>query len=81
MLLEDSKSAIMSQMMMRCPEKSIAAKEMAVKASDEWNIHIVKINKARKDANLLKIKMDYLRMQAWEENSHAANDRVMARMS
>jgi hypothetical protein len=80
-LLEQTKSAVMSQMMMRLETiKAVASKEIVVKASSEWTAYVKRMVEARKHANKLKVEMEYLRMKVWEQNSHAANERVMARL-
>ncbi len=79
-LMEDSKSSVLSQMMMRCPEKSVAAKEMFVKAGAEWTNYIQKMHAARKAANVAKVEMDFLKMRFSEWTSAEANNRAGARL-
>lgn len=79
-LLESNKSAVLSQMMMRRPEPSVAAKELSVKASQEWEDYVSRTCKARREANLLKVRKEYLSMLYWEQSSQAANERAMSRM-
>jgi hypothetical protein len=75
-LLEDTKSAVLSQKMLALGEKSVAKAEMIVKGSPEWNDHIVKMTNARKAANKLKVQMEYIRMKGWEVNSFEATKRA-----
>ena len=75
-LLEDTKSAVLSQKMAALGESKVNKAEMTVKASPEWSDHIAKTIAARKHANLLKVQMEYLRMKFQEWNSEAATRRA-----
>lgn len=81
-LLEETKSAVLSQMMMRLVDGRTAVNraEMEVKASPEWHTHITKLTSARKAANMAKVRMEFLRLKFFEDNSRAATERVTARM-
>lgn len=79
-LLEDLKSAMLSQRMALLNEKTVSKAEMEVKASPEWEDYITKTVEARKAANLAKVTCEYLRMKFWECNSHEATERVERRM-
>lgn len=79
-LLENTKSAVLSQMMSRRPEASVAAKELAVKASVEWEDYVTRIAKARKEANLLKVEKEFMTLRFWEANSQAATERALAKL-
>ncbi len=80
-LLDQTKSAVLAQMMARCQEKSVAAKELIVKAGSEWFNHVNKIAAARREANLLKVRAEYLKMLYWDQSSQAATERAHSRMS
>src|SRR5512135_1688777 len=67
--LEDTKSSVFSQMVLRCPEKAVARAEIAVRASEEWQQHLDKIGRARTAANRAKIGMEFQRMRFMEHNS------------
>lgn len=79
-LLEETKSAVLSQMKNRCPEKTEAAKERAVKASEEWNEFVTGMVKAREAANLAKVKLKYMEMKYFEAQSADATARAERRM-
>jgi len=44
--------------------------ETAVKAGQEWQDYLAAMVKAREEANLLKVRMEFLRMK-WEEEKAA----------
>ena len=75
-LLEESKSAVLSRMMMDLGDMPVSRAEMNVKASREWSEYVNKMVRAREDAALLKVKMEYLRMKFSEWQSHEANKRA-----
>lgn len=79
-LLESTKSATLSQMMMKWPELAINRAEMQVKASAEWMEVVKSMVKAREEANLFKVKMEWLRMKFNEWQSDAANKRAEQRL-
>lgn len=79
-LLEETKSAILSQMMLKLGEMPVSKAEMQVKGSSEWTTHIGKMVQARSDANLLKVQMEYLRMQYGEQQSFEATRRHEMRL-
>ncbi|MGE5165321.1 MAG: hypothetical protein ACM3IH_15020 [Sphingobacteriales bacterium] len=75
-MLEEAKSAVLSQMMMKLGDIPKSRAEMVVKASDEWMEYITKMVEARKTANLLQVKKVWLEMRSWEHNSEAADRRA-----
>jgi len=76
-LLEETKTATLAQEMAKLGGvKSIAAREMAVKASDPWHEYLEAMVAARKKANLLKVQLEYIRMKHWENNSVEATRRA-----
>jgi hypothetical protein len=79
-LLEETKSAVLAQMMSRLGDLPVSKAEMKVKASDEWRDHIEKMGKAREHANRLKVKREWLRMRFSEWLAHDANNRTQARL-
>lgn len=79
-LLEEGKSAYLSQQMMALDEKSVAKAEMVVKASKDWSDYIKRMNKARTDANLSKVRVEYIRMRFAEQQSDAATERAASRL-
>ena len=82
-LLEDTKSAVFSQRCLRfegAGEKSQAAKETAVRASDFWLDYCRKTIDARTEANKAKVEVEYLKMVYWERAGQAATERQELRM-
>lgn len=79
-MLEGTKSAVMSQMMMKLGDMPVSKAEMQVKASDEWADFIHKMVEARKKANLLKVQLEYIRMRSSEWQSMEASKRAEMRM-
>jgi hypothetical protein len=75
-ILEDTKSAVLSQKMAALGDMPVSKAEMTVKASAEWASHIQEMIEARKQANLLKVQMEYLRMKSGEWQSHEATKRA-----
>lgn len=79
-LLEDTKSAVLSQRMQALAEMPVSKAEAIVKSSPEWQDHIEKMVAARKQANLLKVQLEYLRMKFSEWQSHEATKRQEMRL-
>jgi hypothetical protein len=80
-LLEETKSAVLAQMMAKQGDMPVSRAEMNVKASEEWAAHIEDMVEARKNANLAKVQLDYIRMKHMEWTSANANQRHEARLS
>jgi hypothetical protein len=79
-LLEELKSATLSQRMMMQGEKAVSRAEMEVKASPYWTEYVTKMIETRKQANLAKVKCEFLRMKYYEGQSAQANQRTEMRM-
>jgi hypothetical protein len=79
-ILEETKSAVLSQRMAALGEMSVNKAELKVKASPDWQEHVEKIVKARESANLLKVKMEWLRMRFNEQQSAEASRRAEMRL-
>jgi hypothetical protein len=79
-LLEDTKSAVLAERMQAHAELPVNRAEQIVKGSAEWRDHIQKMVAARKQANRLKVQMEYLRMKFSEWQSHEATKRAEARL-
>lgn len=75
-MLEETKSAVLSKMMVDLGDMPVSKAEMQVKASDAWREHITQMVEARSQASLLKVQMEYIRMKFHEWQSHAANRRA-----
>ena len=79
-ILEDTKSIVFSQMMLKHGSIAVNRAEIMVKASAEWQEHVEKICAARYEANKAKAELEYLKMRGWEETSRAADNRLQARL-
>lgn len=75
-VLEDTKSAVLSQKMVSLGDMPVSKAEMQVKASTDWVSHVNSIVDARKNANLLKVQLEYLRMKSGEQSSYEATRRA-----
>lgn len=75
-MLEETKSAVLSQKMLALGEMPVSKAEMMVKASDDWKGHIVSMVDARKRANLLKVQLEHIRMRFGEQQSEEATKRA-----
>ncbi len=75
-LLEETKSAVLSQRQKALGDLPAAHSEREVKASDEWADFIRKMVEARTLANLKKVQLEYIRMQFSESQSFEATKRA-----
>jgi len=75
-LLEETKSAVLSQRMRAMGDKPAAHAERDVKGSPEWTDFIDKMVRARTAANLKKVQLEYIRMQFSEAQSYEATKRA-----
>ena len=79
-ILEETKSAFLSQKMAALGDMPVSKAEMQVKASAEWREFIESMVAARKAANLAKVKLEWVRMQFSEWQSAEANSRAERRL-
>lgn len=79
-LLEETKSAVLSQMMARLGDIPVSHAERTVKSSPEWSDHVTKIVKARENASMAKVRCEYIRMKFHEWQSENANRRAEMRL-
>jgi len=83
-ILEDTKSAHLSQMILRlqASNSSLAHNraETEAKASVEWTEYVHEAIEARKEANLLWVRMESVKMAYGEWQSAAANERLVAKL-
>jgi hypothetical protein len=79
-MLEETKSAVLSQRMAALGDIPVSHAERAVKASVEWQDFIKAMVDARTQANLKKVQMEYLRMKFSEWQSENANRRSEMRL-
>ena len=79
-LLEESKSAVLSQRMAALGDMPVSKAELAVKASAEWHEYVREMVESRTQANLKKVQLEWLRMRFSERQSIEANERAERRM-
>jgi hypothetical protein len=79
-MLEESKSAYLSQAMVKQGDVPVSRAETTVKASQEWSDYITRMVEARKAANLAKVKLEYVRMKFSEQQSAEATARAERRL-
>mgnify|MGYP003347377686 CR=1 FL=1 len=75
-LLEDTKSSVLSQLIMKQIGVPVTRAEHVARASQDYLDHIAAMVEARKQANLLKVQMEFLKMRFHEWNSSDANQRA-----
>lgn len=79
-LLEETKSAVLSQMMLKLGDMPVSKAELIVKGSEAWALHIDRMVKARTLSNKAKVYLEFLRMKGWENQSRQATERTQARL-
>lgn len=79
-LLEELKSSVLSQWMLKKGDVPVSHAERAVKASDEWVEYITKMVAAREAANLAKAEMEFVKMKQMEQQSAEASRRAEMRL-
>lgn len=79
-MLEETKTAVQSQMMKALGDMPAAHAERDVKSSLEWADFLRKMVEARTAANLKKIHLEYIRMKSSEWQTENANRRAEMRL-
>ena len=79
-LLEETKSAVFAQKVLAQGDIAVNRAETNVRGSLEWMDYLQKVIDARTNANRLRVRMDYLRMRAMEQQSEEANRRMESRL-
>lgn len=79
-LLEETKSAVLSQKMAALGDMPVSRAELQVKASPEWQEYVTKMVKAREAANLAKARLEWIRMKFSEQQSFEATARAERRL-
>ena len=79
-MLEEGKSAVLSQRMAQLGDMPVSKAELTVKASEFWSDYIKKMVRAKTEANKARIEMVYVKMRYWEQSSQAATERQELRM-
>ena len=80
-MLEETKSAVLSQKMAALGDVPVSHAERTVKSSPEWVDFITRMVDARSAANLKKVQMEYLRMKFSEWQSENASRRAEMRLT
>lgn len=80
-MLEETKTAVLSQRKAALGDIPDSHAEKIVKASEEWADFIKQMVEARSAANLARVKLEYLRMKFSEWQSGDANKRAEMRLS
>ena len=75
-MLEETKSAFLAKKMTQLGDMPVSKADMTVRASPEWTDYVTKMVKAREQASLLKVQLEYIRMKAMEQNSESATRRA-----
>ena len=75
-VLEESKSAFLSCRMSELGDMPVSKAEMTVKASEVWQGYIDTMVENRKQASLLKVQLEYIRMKFSEWQSSEATRRA-----
>lgn len=83
-LYEETKSSVLSQMMLKLGDMPVSRAEMQAKASQEWRDFLKQMVDARAEANLARVKMKYveLRFSEWQSSdANARKERQMGRQA
>ena len=81
-LLEETKTAVLSQRMKMQGDMPVSKAELIVKASDEWKDFVTRLVEARTAANLAKVRVEWIRLrfQEWQAGDASARaERKMVR--
>ena len=79
-LMEETKSAVLSQKMAALGDMPVSKAELQVKASDDWHTFVKNMVDARTSANLKKVEMEWVRMRFSEQQSREATERAERKM-
>jgi hypothetical protein len=83
-LMERTRDAVFSDMIGKLLGENIGMAvnkaEIAARSSPEYREFVTKMVQMRRDANLLKVQMEVLRMRFQEWSSHEANARAEKRL-
>ena len=79
-ILEETKSAVLSQRMLALGDMPVSRAEMQIKASVEWKEFISSMVTAREAANLAKVRVEWCRMKFNQWQSAEATARAERRI-
>lgn len=80
-LYEETKTSVLSQMMMALGDMPVSKAEMRVKASDDWREFIEKMVEARAHANYSKVKLEWIRLRERELDRTSWSERTERKMA
>lgn len=75
-LMEETKSAVLSQKMAALGDMPVSKAELSVKASSDWHEFVKSLVDARTAANLKKVELEWIRMRFSEQQSREATERA-----
>ena len=82
-LMHESKASVLSQMTLAIYDTpatdkrpAVAVAEMRARASDDWHKYLQDMGNAKREANLLKVQLDYIRMQERDLDRGYWNQRI-----
>ena len=79
-LLEETKTAVLSQHMAAMGDMPVSKAELAVKSTSDWHNYLTEMVEARKKVNLLKVKLKWVEMRFAEFQSAEATKRAEMRL-
>lgn len=80
-LLEETKSAVLAEHMAILGDLPVSRAEMQVKASAEWREFVETMVDARREANLAKVRLEWVRLKHAEQQSAEASRRAEMRLT
>ena len=80
-ILEETKTATLSKLMLDLGDMPVSRAEMIVKGSDVWRDHLHKMVEARRQADMLRVQLKYIEMRFAEWQASDATARAEMRMS
>lgn len=75
-LMEETKSAVLSQQMAVLGDMPVSKAEKIVKASEDWHKFVQAMVEARTSANLKKVELEWVKMRFSEQQSREATERA-----
>lgn len=83
-LMEETKSAVFAEMTSKLLTQNISLAvnraETITKSSSDWKEFVTKMVELRSQANLLKVRMEFLKMKFTEQQSREATNRAEMRL-
>lgn len=79
-MLEDSRNAVLSRLMLDSDASSVAAREVEAKGSDAYQQHVKATSEAKAKALKARVKYDAMRVWIDLKRTEAANERALAKL-